>query len=90
MSPAHAAAVEEVFALVAYETPQESPMGHLMSADQREVPIRAHCLLPDSQNHVIRVDVLSVENCLSCTIMCTPKVARLGATFWGGARTSGG
>ena len=37
VSPAYAAAVEEVFALVAYEAPQESFMGHLMSADQREV-----------------------------------------------------
>lgn len=37
VSPEYAAAVEEVFALVAYEAPQESPMRHFMGAAQREV-----------------------------------------------------
>ena len=36
MSPAYAAAVDEVFALVAYEAPEGAPMGRLMGAAQRE------------------------------------------------------
>ena len=36
VSPAYARVVDEVFALVAYECPAESPLAHLMGPVQRE------------------------------------------------------